>query len=53
MSHDSTAKTERIRALNDRFRATMIGGRFVMTAGVNALGPERIARLVALTKSMD
>jgi len=28
---------ERIRKLNDRFRATMIGGRVLMTAGVNAL----------------
>jgi hypothetical protein len=29
--------TEKIRELNDRFRATMTGGRVMMTAGVDAL----------------
>jgi len=28
---------DRIRELNDRFRATMTGGRIMMTAGVDAL----------------
>jgi len=29
--------TEKIRALNDAFRTTMIGGKVLLTAGVNAL----------------
>jgi hypothetical protein len=53
MSDDSTAKTERIRALNDRFRQTMTGGRFMMTAGVSALGAERVARLVQSVRAFN
>ena len=32
-------RTEWIRALNDRFRRTFIGGRVVITDGIVALGP--------------
>jgi hypothetical protein len=32
-----TAKTNRIRDLNDAFRRTFAGGKVVMTAGVDAL----------------
>ena len=39
MNKDASAltKTDRIRVLNDNFRSTFVGGRVVMTAGVDAL----------------
>ncbi len=38
--------TERIRALNDALRRDLINGHAVITAGVAALGPEAVARIV-------
>lgn len=37
---------DKIRALNDAFRTTMIGGRVVMTAGVNALASDVKAMVI-------
>jgi Protein of unknown function (DUF3768) len=37
---------ERIRELNDRFRTTMIGGKVLMTVGVNALPAEVKAAVI-------
>jgi hypothetical protein len=45
MSTEKAQPTNRIRELNDAFRQTGIGGRFMITAGVQALGPIRVAAL--------
>ena len=39
-------RTERIRALNDELRQTLIGGLAVMTPGVSALGQQAVERIV-------
>ncbi len=43
---DATQRAQRIRDLNDAFRKSGgLGGRFMITAGVQALGPIRVAEL--------
>lgn len=44
-------RSERIRKLNDEFRSTLQGGRFLITSGVNALGRERVFRLVSCVRT--
>jgi hypothetical protein len=44
---------DRIRALNDAFRTTGLGGRFMLTAGVNALKAGQVRAAVAAVKSFD
>jgi Protein of unknown function (DUF3768) len=41
-----TTKTETIRALNDELRQNLTVGTALITAGVAALGPEAVARIV-------
>ena len=41
-----TTKTETIRALNDNLRQNLTVGTAFITAGVAALGPEAVARIV-------
>jgi hypothetical protein len=43
----------RIRELNDRLRKTGSGGRIVITAGIQALGPQVIASIVRTMAAFD
>lgn len=45
--------TKTIRELNDTFRRTGVGGRFMMTAGVDALGLERVVHLLRRVRSFE
>ena len=52
---DAFAKpdTARIRELNDAFRKSLVGGKVVVTAGVNALGSERLEQLLSIVRTFD
>ena len=45
--------TDRIRVLNDNFRSTFVGGRVMMTAGVNALPLDTKARVILAVQSFS
>lgn len=53
MSQQQPDRTARIRALNDAFRKTGNGGRFMITAGVQALGTIRVAALTRQVMSFN
>ena len=46
-------RSAQIAALNDRLRQTGTGGRVVVTRGINALGPERVAEVMAAVIGFD
>jgi len=48
-----TAKTERIRHLNDAFRKTGQGGKIVVTLGIRSLGALSVARLLEKIRDFD
>jgi hypothetical protein len=51
---DTTASTvDRIRALNDAFRRTFIGGAVMITAGVEAMSAEQRKSLLAKVRAFD
>jgi hypothetical protein len=47
------AHTDRIRALNDELRRTLLGGGAIMTPGIAALGSEAVNRLVQAIATFD
>lgn len=49
----SCAKTQRIRDLNDTLRTKLLGGRIMFTTGVQALGRERVRRLMLSIIAFD
>ncbi len=49
----SGSSTDAIRVLNDNFRATFIGGRVLMTAGVDALPIDTKARVLLAVQSFS
>jgi hypothetical protein len=48
-----TKRAERIRLLNDNFRATLVGGQVFMTAGVDALPVDTKAHVLLAVQSFD
>ncbi len=52
MGNDARS-TSAIRVLNDQFRQSLQGGRMVITAGVQALGPHRLLGLLRMVRSFD
>ena len=46
-------KTQRIRTLNDTFRTTFIGGRVMLTQGVQALAPETFREAVKAVQTFS
>jgi hypothetical protein len=50
---DALSKSDRIRVLNDNFRSTFVGGRVVMTEGVDALPIDTKARVILAVQSFS
>jgi hypothetical protein len=48
-----TINTERIRALNDAFRSTFLGGKVMLTCSVNVLPDEKKAALLAHVRAFS
>src|SRR5947199_157036 len=53
MANPSDQKTARIRSLNDALRCRGRGVRIMMTAGIEALGSKKIARVLAAIATFD
>jgi Protein of unknown function (DUF3768) len=50
---DSPEKTARIRELNDQLRRQGIGGRIVITRGIEALGPDGVRDVLTAVARFD
>ena len=53
MADNSEQKTACIRSLNDALRRCGSGGRIMMTAGIDALGSEKRARVLSAVAAFD
>jgi hypothetical protein len=53
MTNTSLTKTDTIRALNDVFRRTFVGGAVMITAGVEAMPAERRRSLLEKVRAFD
>jgi hypothetical protein len=53
MTSTTTSPAERIRALNDAFRRTFVGGMVMITAGVEAMPIEQRRALLAKVRAFD
>jgi hypothetical protein len=53
MSTENIDNVRRTRLLNDNFRSTYVGGKVVMTAGVNALPIDTKARVLLAVQSFS
>ena len=53
MSDSSALKSARIRELNDQLRRDHVGGRIVVTPGIDALGTEAMCSVLAAVAAFD
>ena len=53
MTNTTESKTDRIRALNDAFRRTFVGGAVVITAGVEAMPADQRRSLLQKVRAFD
>ena len=53
MSNAQSLKAARIRDLNDQLRCKAIGGRIVITRGIQALGAEGVFKVLAAVAKFD
>ena len=53
MTSTTTSSAERIRALNDAFRRTFVGGAVMITAGVEAMPVDQRRSLLAKVRAFD
>lgn len=53
MTCENEQTTKRIRELNDALRRTLMGGRLMMTSGVEALGPISVSQLIDRLRTYD
>ena len=53
MSDRCSIKTARIRELNDQLRCKGIGGRIVITRGIEALGADEVVKVLAAVAKFD
>jgi hypothetical protein len=53
MSDCAMPKTARIRELNDQLRQKNVGGRIVITSGLNALGTAAVCQALAAVANFD
>ncbi|WP_374303808.1 DUF3768 domain-containing protein [Ferrovibrio sp.] len=51
--NNSASRVTRIRNLNDHFRRTMLGGKYVLTLGIRMLGSDAVAEVLRKVRTFD